>query len=292
MQSGTGIERLWTVLDLVKWGTDYFTGKDVDSPRLTIELMLCNVLSCGRVQLYSTFERPLSKAELATLRSFVQRRVAGEPLQYITGEGPFFGHVFHVTPSVLIPRPETELIADHALRYCRGHRDTRALDIGTGSGCIAISVAVHAADSQWTALDVSHAAADVARGNAERLGVADRVEIRVMDFLTELPEGQFDIVTMNPPYIPVAEIDAVDPVVRDFEPRGALTDGADGLTFHRRLAEVLSGAPFLTERGMVLVEVMAGQADVVEAIYGSIGGKTTVVADLAGIPRMVTWQPS
>jgi release factor glutamine methyltransferase len=287
----TGIDRLWTVLDLLKWGTDFFAGKEVDSPRLTTELMLCNVLGCTRVQLYSTFERPLSKTELATLRGFVQRRVAGEPLQYITSEGPFFGHVFHVTPDVLIPRPETELIADHALRYCRGHRDTRALDIGTGSGCIPISVAIHAEDSQWVAVDVSDAAAAVARQNAERLGVAQRVAVTTMDFLAAVPEGPFDLVTMNPPYIPAAELAEVDSVVRDYEPHGALTDGADGLTFHRRLADVLAGAPFLTERGEVLVEVMAGQADEVEALYGRNGGQTTVIADMAGIPRMVRWRP-
>lgn len=290
MRTATTIDRLWTVLDLVKWGSEYFGGKNVDAPRLTMELLLCHVLKCTRVQLYASFDRPLSKPELATLRGYVQRRVNGEPLQYITNEGPFFGHVFHVTPDVLIPRPETELLADHALRYCRGHRETRALDIGTGSGCIAVSVAIHAPDSVWTAVDVSPAAVAIANGNADRLGVANRVTVHVLDILRDVPPGRFDLITMNPPYIPNGDMPGVDPIVRDHEPHVALTDGGDGLSFHRRLAALISETPLLTDRGEVLVEVMAGQADAVEAVYGLCGGQTSVVADLAGIPRMVRWR--
>lgn len=139
------VERIWTVLDLVNWGTEYFERKRVDSPRLTIELMLCDVLGVRRLQLYTDHERPLSKEELSVLRSYVRRRAEHEPLQYILGKADFYGLSFAVDPNVLIPRPETEIIVDRAIRLLRevGGQAQRCLDVGTGSGCIPVSVAFH-----------------------------------------------------------------------------------------------------------------------------------------------------
>jgi len=292
MHKAQHIDRVWTVLDLIKWGSDYFRQRSVDSPRLTIELLLCHILDVTRVELYSTYERPCTTKELATLKSYIQRRIHGEPLQYIIGEAPFFGRMFTVTPSVLIPRPETEHLADHALRYCRGHRPTHALDIGTGSGCIPIAVAAHDDACTWNAIDVDPDAVNIARANAEQHGVSDRVSIQLLDLFTAIPGGTYQLITMNPPYIPADEVSELQTEVRDYEPHRALTDDADGLRFYERLTALLTNAPFLSNDGTVLVEVMAGQADIVERIFMRNGGRTQIIADVSGIPRIVQWWPS
>ncbi|MBP6510697.1 MAG: peptide chain release factor N(5)-glutamine methyltransferase [Candidatus Kapabacteria bacterium] len=162
------VERIWTVLDLVNWGTEYFERKGVDSPRLTIELMLCDVLDVRRLQLYTDHERPLTKEELSVLRAYVRRRAEREPLQYILGKADFYGLSFTVDPNVLIPRPETEIIVDRAIRLLRevGGLSPRCLDVGTGSGCILVSIAVHDPTSVWVGIDVDNGALEVARRNA------------------------------------------------------------------------------------------------------------------------------
>lgn len=278
------IDRVWTVLDVIDWGKEYFTRKDVDSPRLTIELMICHVLGIGRIKLYTDHERPLSPTELAQLRSMIERRVRQEPLQYILGEAPFYGCMFEVTADVLIPRPETELLVERIVRHGKGQNGLRGLDIGTGSGCIAIAAAVHLPQSTWLALDVSPAAADLARRNAERNGVADRVKVEVMDILRELPDEKFDVLAMNPPYIPSADVPELEAVVRDYEPHIALTDDADGLTFYRRLATVATDV--LAEGGVMFWEIGFGQKDTIIDIAMANRLTIEIVDDLSGIPRI------
>ncbi len=288
----TETERVWTVLDIVRWGTEYFEQKGIESPRLTIELLLCDVLKVGRLQLYTDHERPLTTEERTRLRAFVRRRADHEPLQYIVGTANFYGLDMEVDRHVLIPRPETELLVDYAIRYLRtkGDRPTSCLDIGTGSGCIPVTIAVHVPTSEWLGLDRSHDALDVAHRNAVAHHVADRCTFQVSDVLDSIPFGRFDLVTMNPPYIPSTEIAELEPEVKDHEPSFALTDGADGLTFYRRFAEVASD--LLRPDGCAFLEIGYGQAPTVRELMEGAGHSCTILDDLAGIPRIVRIEPS
>jgi release factor glutamine methyltransferase len=282
------IPAVWTIRDIIAWGKDYFASKAIDEARLTIELMVCNVLSIRRIELYTDHDRPLTKDELARLKEMVQRRIRHEPLQYILGTTDFFGLAFEVSPSVLIPRPETEILVDHALRHIRLQNGSlRCLDIGTGSGIIPVTIAVNAESTQWTAMDVSSAALVCAHRNAHRHGVADRIVFVEGDVLEIIPAGgPWDLVTMNPPYIADADVAELDPEVRNHEPRMALTDNDDGLSFYRRLAtvfdEIVSGG------GLAILEIGYGQATAVRALFESAGLTITVIRDLADIERVVS----
>lgn len=281
------IERVWTVRDLIAWGQDYFRAKDVDSPRLTIDLLLCAVLGIKRLDLYMQHDRPLTRDELTQLRAYVTRRSQREPLQYILGQADFFGLQFDVSPAVLIPRPETEILVDRCIRWIRASdgRAMRGLDIGTGSGCIAVTIAHHCAETTWTCVDQSHNALDIAQRNALRNGVAERCTMQVLDILDTAPMGQFDVITMNPPYIAPTEVDSLDEEVRLHEPRIALTDESDGTTFYRRFAEL---APeILAANGRAFLEVGYGQSTIVTQILRDTGLECRVIDDLAGIPRVV-----
>lgn len=278
------LEQIWTVMDIVRWATEYFTQKEVDSPRLTIELMLCAVLDVTRIRLYTDFERPLLKNELAQLRGMIQRRVMNEPLQYILGKADFYGYSFLVSPDVLVPRPETEILVERAIRLLSAHPDARCLDVGTGSGCIAIAIAKHAAESRWTAIDVSAGAAAMAQANAESLDVADRVEVLLEDIRTYVPDVPFDMLVMNPPYIPASEVPVLDANVRDYEPHVALTDDADGLTFYRVIAE--RAHVLVHDSAWILVEIGFDQVNDVQQIFHAGGFTFDVLNDLENIPRV------
>ncbi len=281
------LERVWTVRDLITWGQDYFGTKGVDSPRLTIDLLLCSVLGISRLDLYMQHDRPLTRDELAQLREYVTRRSQREPLQYILGRGDFYGLQFEVNPAVLIPRPETEILVDRCIRWIKATHTplTRALDIGTGSGCIALAVAHHCPEPSWTCIDRSHEALDVARRNAQQLGLGERCTMQVLDILETVPPGSFDVITMNPPYIAPEEIQTLDDEVRLHEPSIALTDNADGLTFYRRFIEIAPAC--LGPNGRAFIELGYGQADAVSALMRKGGLETIVVDDLAGIPRVL-----
>ncbi len=281
------VERVWTVLDLVQWGAEYFERKGVDSPRLTIELMLCEVLQVRRLQLYTDHERPLTSNELTSLRAFVHRRAEREPLQYILGKADFYGLTFQVNPSVLIPRPETEILVERAIRHIKevGGTLVHCLDIGTGSGCIPVSVAFHTPTSQWECLDVSMDALDVARLNAADHNVGQRMRYTQMDILEEIPHERFDLITMNPPYIALTEIHDLEPEVRDHEPLTALTDDLDGFTFYKRFAEIAD--QLLSEKGVALVEIGHGQSSEIRDVFVAKGLVSTIIEDLAGIPRVL-----
>lgn len=290
MPSRQRLDQVWTVLDLIRWGTDYFQQRDIEAPRLTMELLLCHVLETSRVKLYSGFDRPLLPEELSLLRSHVKRRAHHEPLQYITGTAWFYSLEFSVGPDVLIPRPETEHLVDEAIKWAssRSAKNLRGLDIGTGSGCIALATAHHAKNSTWLGIDRAANVVDIAEGNAVRLGLADRCSFERMDFLRSVPEGPFDLITMNPPYIPVREVPTLEPEVRDYEPHSALTDDGDGLTFYKRLREVLEH--LLTEQGAVFLELGWQGAEDVRQILEDVG-TITIHNDLQDIPRVLVVEP-
>ena len=275
---------IWTVLRLVEWGTGYFRKKRVDSPRLTIELMLAHALDLKRFDLYMQYDRPLLEDELTALRGMIKRRSAGEPLQYILGEAHFHGHVFQVRPGVLIPRPETELLVDEAMRRTQ---PLRCLDVGTGSGCIAITVALQHLETEVLAIDISDDALDIARDNAKALG-AMHIDFRNLDIFDNTAIraiGSFDLVISNPPYIADPDLKDLQTEVRDHEPHIALSDGGDGLRFYRRLAEL--GPHLLRKKGEMFLELGYDQAGPVRNLFETQGFQVEIYKDFEKNERIL-----
>ncbi|HAU36236.1 MAG TPA: peptide chain release factor N(5)-glutamine methyltransferase [Phycisphaerales bacterium] len=280
----------WTVLKLLNWTKDYFARREVDSPRLSAEVLLAHTLGCRRIELYTRFDHVPPDAQRDAFRELVRRAAEHEPVAYLTGEKEFYSLAFRVTPDVLVPRGETELLVSEAVAHlravCAGGRSATFWDACTGSGCVAVAVAVNVREARALATDLSPAALDVARDNARRNGVADRVRVEQADLL-DLPDScadlsPFDAITANPPY--VAEGDAVAPSVRH-EPRQALYAGADGLDCLRRL---IAQAPArLGAGGMLAVEFGAGQTDAVRELIVAAGtlGEPRILRDHQGIER-------
>ncbi len=264
----------WNILKLLEWTTAYFTEHGVPSPRLDAELLLSDVLTLKRIDLYLNFEKPVAATDLAKFKGLIQRRVKREPLQYIQGHADFFGRRFTVTPDVLIPRPETEQLVARALEWLDVHpAATRVLDFGTGSGCIAITLAIERPALQVTALDISEAALSVARGNAERLGATRVILSAAKDLKADSsPSAQndnpFDLIISNPPYIAESEIAGLQPEVSRFEPHLALSGGEDGLAFYRQLLQ--DGPTLLTKDGALAIEIGEGQGDAIAALAATM----------------------
>jgi release factor glutamine methyltransferase len=259
-----------TVLEAIQRSTEFLAKKGVDSPRLQTELLLAHLLRRPRMQLYLNFARELTPPEVEGFRELVKRRGQREPLQHILGSTSFCGLEIAVSRHVLVPRPETELLAERGWTFLQ-HLSTlnpqpaTALDFGTGSGCLAIALAFKCPAAQVQAIDLSLEALAVARDNAARHAVVERIQFRHGDGFAAVPAGtQFDLIISNPPYIPSAEIAALQPEVRDYDPRGALDGGPDGLDYYRRLAA--ESAPFLSPGGRLMVEFGDGQAESVRGI--------------------------
>ena len=273
----------WTVLKILQWTADYFAGKEIGSARLEAELLLAATLGLDRVGLYVNFERPLDAVELSAFRERVQRRAQREPIQYILGETEFWSLLFNVGPEVLVPRADTEVLVEESLARIEG--SARVLDVGTGSGAIAIALAHEKPEILVTALDCSEPALGVARNNAQRNGVADRVTCLLGD-LASLPTGPFEMIVSNPPYIPSGDWQTLMPEVRDYEPRLALDGGEDGLQAYRQLA--VQAGQVLVPGGWLLVEVGIDQATDVSTLFKAAGlieiGQRD---DYAGIARVV-----
>jgi len=283
-----------TVLEVIKRSTDYLARNGVDSPRLQIEMMLAHLLRLPRLRLYLDFERKLSDADLESLRGMVRRRAGREPLQHILGTTSFCGLELKVTGDVLIPRPETELLAERAWHFLNGSpapfRNPGApvvLDLGTGSGCLAITLAVQCPGAMVHAIDISEAALHVARENAVQHAVVERIQFHIGDGFAALAAGAaFDLLVSNPPYIPTAEIETLQPEVRDYDPRPALDGGADGLEFIRRLAG--EGPAWLATGGRLMMEFGDGQDESARKIFGQAGWRILETArDYTGRPRIL-----
>jgi release factor glutamine methyltransferase len=294
-----GAAKVWTIGALVKWATDDFRTRGIESPRLDAELLVAHALGITRTQVIIEMMRPLADAELAMLRDLVKRRRAHEPIAYLRGEREFYGRNFRVDKRVLVPRPETELLVDVALARTRSlSMSMRALDLCTGSGCVAITLARQRPTAKVHATDVSGDALAVARENAHRLG-ASNVAFAPGDLfdavraLAANPRVRrwggppFDLITANPPYIASGEIPTLQIDVRAFEPHLALDGGEDGLALVRR---IVSDAPELLAPGGVLaMEIGAGQAPAVAALLEARGFTgVEVQRDLARIERVVS----
>ena len=230
--------KVWRIVDLIQWSESYFREKSHQNPRLEIEWMLCSLLNCERLDLYMRFDEPLSGSQLSTLRGWVKRRSKNEPLQYITESCEFYGREFFVDKRVLIPRPETERLIDEAIKSIKHVRSPNIFDIGTGSGCIAITLAKEIENSNVIGIDKSIMSLQVAKKNSAELNV-ENVTFFEMDILNQYPKEKFDLVISNPPYVAKEDIPGLMKDVKDFEPEIALTDFDDGLTFYKRISKII-----------------------------------------------------
>jgi release factor glutamine methyltransferase len=262
-------EAPWTVRRVLQWTTQHFTRHALDAPRLTAEVLLAHALGVDRVRLYVDLDRPLEKPELASYRGLVERRAAGEPTQYLTGQREFYQRLVHVDPRVLIPRPETELLVEVALAFLPPNAVSRVVDACTGSGCVAISVAAERPLAQLWATDLSQGACDVARANALNHGVSDRCQILHGDLFAPLErEEPFDAVLSNPPYVADPEFPGLSAEVLR-EPRLALEGGPDGLRLVRRL--VAEAKDWLRPGGMLALEIGETQGQAVRGLLTEAG---------------------
>jgi release factor glutamine methyltransferase len=282
-----------TVLEAIQKSADFLQKKGVESPRLQTELLLAHLLKMPRMKLYLNFERALTPAETDELREFVKRRARREPLQHITGSTSFCGYEIAVNRHALVPRPETEILTELGWTFLStlNPQPSTCLDFGTGTGCIAIALAAKCPNAKIVAVDISPEALTLAKENAARNNVAERIQflqsdgfgaltsegrvLRVPDSVPEFKDGdscnsslrkwEFDLIISNPPYIPSAEIATLQPEVRDFDPRNALDGGADGLDFYRRLAAEVK--PFLKPSGKIMLEFGDDQAGAIRKIF-------------------------
>jgi release factor glutamine methyltransferase len=275
-----------TLIEVINATTTFFQQKGVDSPRLTIELMLAHVLNKKRLQLYLEFERRLDEPVLDKLREMVKRRGAGEPLQYILGKTEFHGLEFQVDKRVLIPRPETELLVEQVISGCKDAGTVRIHDIGTGSGCIAITLAKKLPAAHLTATDRSAPALELARKNAAANGVSERIRFVESDLFSAMGDQKFDWIVSNPPYIPASQANTLAREIRDHEPLEALFAGDDGLAIIRRI--IAEAPPFLSPGGYVALEIGAGQSEAVQQLFRDAQYQVAnVVKDLQNHERLV-----
>ena len=282
----------WTIGRLLQWTADYLKQHGSGSPRLEAEVLLAHARGCGRVELYTGFGEPADETLRTKFRALVKRRAEGVPVAYLVGHREFYSLLFRVTPGVLIPRPETEFLVITLLDLMKGYgpidRPVDVADVGTGSGVIAVCVARHAPRARLTAIDVSRPALVVARDNARRLEVAQRIEFVESDLFATIPrERQFDFVASNPPYVTSEEFAALPPEVRAHEPEIALVAGASGTALIERL--IPQAAERLRPGGSLLLEISPMVQQRVETLIEADerfepGG---TVKDLAGLPRVV-----
>jgi release factor glutamine methyltransferase len=276
-------QETWTTLKILAWTKDYLLSKGIDNARLEAEWLLCSATGLDRVGLYLQYDKPLNEAELSAYRALVARRARREPLQHILGSQEFCGLEYEVTPDVLIPRHDTELLVSEAVT--RQPKARLILDVGTGSGCIAITLQKRLPLATVTATDISEAALAVARRNAAQHDAP--IEFLLGSLFAPVAGRSFDLIVSNPPYIPTEDIETLDQEVRDYDPRAALDGGDDGLCIYRLL--IPASVEHLNQGGWLLVEIGIGQAADVEKLFHDAGkfGETIVALDSAGIERVV-----
>lgn len=276
----------WTVGRLLTWTTEWLGGKGSESPRLDAEVLLAFVRGCPRIALYTAFDEPVDDAGRARFRELVRRRGDGEPVAYLVGSKEFFSLPFTVTKAVLVPRPETEGLVVRALDLCKGLASPRIADVGTGSGAVAVTLAKRLPKASLVATDIAGDALEVARGNAERHGVAGRVECVACDLLDGVA-GPFDVIVSNPPYVREDEFEGLPRDVRLHEPKGALVAGPTGVEVVERL--VATAAEKLAPGGWLLVEIGPSTAAAAEELIRRQSGlePAPTLPDMAGLPRIV-----
>jgi release factor glutamine methyltransferase len=277
-----------TVLESIKLSTEYLQNKGIDSPRINAELLLADILNCKRLDLYLKFDQPLKEEEIKIYREFIKRRGKFEPLQYITGSVEFYGMEFKVNKSVLIPRPETEILVETVINSFNSEENIDILDIGTGSGNIAVALAKNLLNSKVSAIDSSLEALEIARENAKLNSVEDRIDFINYSILdgNNLSTKKYNIVVSNPPYVSAVEFPALQPELKVYEPRIALTDEGDGFSFFKIISTMAKNS--LKEKGKLFFEIGKDQYREVEQILQDNSFKNIAIKkDYLDIERVI-----
>ena len=278
-----------TVLEAIQLSTDYLAKKGIESPRTNAELLLAEILQCTRLKLYLTFDRPLNDLEKEKYREFIQRRGKYEPLQYITGKVEFFGMEFIIKPNVLIPRPETEFIIEAIIAKHDKSSNIKILDIGCGSGIIPVALAKYFPNAEILTLDINEDAISCAKENAEKHGLLNSISFEMLDILSEdsgSKLGEYNLIVSNPPYVPELEFQSLQKEILEFEPKEAVTDFSDGLTFYKRIAALCKKN--LISGGFLYLEIGKGQSDSIKNILEKNNiSDIEIVKDLQNIDRII-----
>ena len=279
---------VWTVGRILEWTTQHLKTHGSESPRLDAQVLLAHARGCPRIKLYTEFNEVLSDDQRAMMRELVKRRAAAEPVAYLVGHREFFSLEFQVTRHVLVPRPETEMLVLEVAERAKSLPAPKILDIGTGSGCIAVSLATQLPAAHVTAVDISEPALRIAEENAERHRVADRMRFLLGDLFAPVPSGEtFDFIVSNPPYVATEEMESLPPDVRKHEPRLALDGGPGGLAVLSRL--LAEAPPFLNPGGWMFLEFSPEQAEPLRAlaVRQSAFSQVEVIKDLSGKARVL-----
>lgn len=264
----------WTIQKLLSWVTEYFTGKGVDSPRLSAEWLLCYVLGYKRIELYTQFNKVVGQEQLSRLHELVKRAGAHEPVAYITGKKEFYSLEFEITKDCLIPRPETELLVERAIEFLRTRTGEQFVcDLCTGCGCVAVAIARNFAGCQIVATDISDAALSVAEKNVAKHGLMNRIKLLQGDLFEPVIAGlgpaRFDLIASNPPYVSELEYEKLAPNVKDFEPKSALTAGKDGLDIIKKI--IANTNQYLKPAGTLMLEIGNEQGNAVRNLLETVG---------------------
>ena len=280
-------DKLWTILEILQWTIAFFKEKQIEPPRLTAEVLLAHVLQQDRLHLYVHFDQPLTPTERDAFKRLIRERVQGTPTQYLTGRQEFWSLEFQVAPGVLIPRPETEHLVEAAAARAKSLASPAILDIGTGSGAIAISLRKELPQAAISASDISGDALTIARRNAERIFPdGHRITFAQGDLFAPFSGQMFDLIVSNPPYISANDYAALAREIREHEPRIALLAGEDGLDAYRRL--IAAAEEFLRPGGAVIVEIGQGQSAAVIQLFEQRHFMIDqVIKDYAGIERVI-----
>ncbi len=264
----------WTIQKLLNWVTEYLTGKGIDSPRLSAELLLTHILGLKRIELYTQFNKPVAKQQLDILHDLVKRAGQNEPVAYLVGKTEFYSLELNVTPDCMIPRPETELLVERAVEFLRTRRDIQFIcDLCTGCGCIAVAIAKNYSGARIIATDICDAALAVAAANIEKHKLKERITLLCGDLFDPIISGldvkEFDLIVCNPPYVSTAEYEKLDKNVKDYEPKVALFAGVDGLDIYRRIIE--KADQFLKPDAALMLEIGFAQGQAVRQLLEQTG---------------------
>ena len=277
-----------TVLEVIKLSTEYLQKKGVESPRANAEILLAEILKCKRLELYLAFDKPLAENEVQIYREAIRKRGLRIPLQYIVGNVEFYGLNLTVNENVLIPRPETELLVEKIIKDSDKSTDLKILDVGVGSGNISLSLSKNLPNSKVLAIDISKSALDVAHQNAEINLLQDRIEFRIFDIMNgDLNSlGKFDLIVSNPPYVSENDFESLEPELKNHEPKIALTDNSDGMSFYKHIIEVSD--QLLNKPGKIYFELGMDQSTQVQKFFEQNNfNSIQVIKDYSGIDRII-----
>ena len=277
-----------TVLEVIKLSTEYLQKKGVESPRANAEILLAEILECKRLELYLSFDKPLAENEVQMYREFIRKRGLRIPLQYIIGNVEFYGLKFIVNENVLIPRPETELLVEKIINESDKSTNLKILDIGSGSGNISLSISKNLPNSNVVGIDISESALEVAKQNAKLNSLQDRVEFKVFNIMCDDLNslGKFDLIVSNPPYVSENDYENLEPELKNYEPKIALSDNSDGVSFYRHIIEVSN--QILNSPGKLYFELGIDQSTQVKKFFEQKDfNNITVTKDYSRIDRII-----